>query len=43
MQMTKPPAPIEMLKYTISSKGGNKGAIQLAWENHISSVGVTDN
>jgi hypothetical protein len=41
MQMTKPPALIEMLKYTISSTGGNKGTIQLAWENHIASVPVT--
>jgi hypothetical protein len=41
MQMTKPPAPIEMLKYTISSTGGTKGTIQLAWENHIAAVSVT--
>jgi len=41
MQMTKPPALVEMLKYTISSTGGTKGTIQLAWENHISSVSVT--
>jgi hypothetical protein len=41
MMMTKPPAPIEMLKYTISSSGGNKGTIQLAWEKHIASVAVT--
>src|ERR1700677_1307545 len=40
MQMTKPPALIEMLKYTIDSTGGNKGTIQLAWENHIASVPV---
>lgn len=41
MVMTKPPALIEMLKYTISSSGGNKGTIQLAWEKHIASVAVT--
>jgi hypothetical protein len=41
MEMRKPPAPIEVLKYTISSTGGNKGTIQLAWEKHIASVGVT--
>jgi hypothetical protein len=41
MDMRKPPAPIEMLKYTISSTGGNKGAIVLAWEKHIASVAVT--
>lgn len=41
MEMRKPPAPIEVLKYTISSTGGNKGTIQLAWENHIATVNVT--
>ena len=41
MDMSKPPALIEMLKYTISSTGSNKGTIQLAWENHIASVAVT--
>jgi hypothetical protein len=41
MEMRKPPAPIEMLKYTISSTGGNKGTITLAWEQHIASVAVT--
>jgi hypothetical protein len=41
MQMSKPPALIEVLKYTISSSGGNKGTIQLAWEKHIASVPVT--
>ncbi len=30
-----------MLKYTISSTGGNKGTIQLAWEKHVASVSVT--
>jgi hypothetical protein len=41
MEMHKPPAPVEVLKYTITSTGGNKGTIQLAWEKHIASVGVT--
>jgi hypothetical protein len=41
MEMKKPPAPIETLKYTITSAGGNKGTIQLAWEKHIASVAVT--
>ncbi len=41
MEMSKPPGPIEVLKYTISSTGGNKGKIQLAWEKHIASVAVT--
>ena len=41
MEMKTPPAPVEVLKYTISSTGGNQGTIQLAWEKHIASVGVT--
>jgi hypothetical protein len=38
MAMSKPPAPIENLKYTITNQGGNKGKLQLEWENHIASV-----
>ena len=41
MDMKTPPAPVEVLKYTITSTGGNKGLIQLAWEKHMASVGVT--
>jgi hypothetical protein len=41
MEMSKPPAPVEMLKYTIIARGGNKGTIRLAWENHVASVPVT--
>ena len=41
MEVSKPPAPVETLKYTISSAGGNKGTIQLAWEKHVASVPVT--
>ena len=41
MDMKTPPAPIEVLKYIITGTGGNKGTIQLAWEKHIASVGVT--
>jgi hypothetical protein len=41
MEMSKPPAPIETLKYTITSAAGNKGTIQLAWEKHVASVAVT--
>jgi hypothetical protein len=40
MTMSKPPSPIEVLKYTITSKGGNQGTIELGWENHIGTVGV---
>ena len=41
MTMTKPSAPVEVLKYTISDNGGGKGTLQLAWENHVASVPIT--
>ncbi len=41
MKMSKPPATVEMLKYTISSTGGSKGTIELAWEKHVASVAVS--
>jgi Protein of unknown function (DUF2911) len=41
MEMHKPSAPIETLKYKITSAGNNKGTIQLAWEKHVASVEVT--
>lgn len=41
MTMSKPPAPIETLKYTLSDEGGNKVKLQLEWENHIASVPIT--
>ena len=40
MTMSKPPALVEVLKYTITSTGGKKGKIELAWENHVASVPV---
>jgi hypothetical protein len=41
MTMSKPASPVETLKYTISTLGGNKGKLQLEWENHIASVPLT--
>jgi hypothetical protein len=41
MGMKSPPAPIEVLKYTITSTGGDKGVIELAWEKHMATAGVT--
>jgi hypothetical protein len=41
MTMSKPPAPIENLKYTLTDAGANKGKLELAWENHIASVPIT--
>ena len=40
MEMSKPSSLVEQLKYTVSSDGGNKGKITLAWENHEASVPV---
>jgi hypothetical protein len=41
MTTTKPAAMVEQLKYTISSTGGNKGKLSLAWENVDASVNFT--
>ena len=41
MKMSKPSAPVEQLKYEISSTGGNKGKLTLSWENHVASVDFT--
>lgn len=40
MTMSKPSAPIETFKITLSATG-NKGKLQMEWENHIASVAVT--
>lgn len=41
MTMSKPPAPIEQFKITLSDQGGNKAKLQMEWENHIASVPIT--
>ncbi len=41
MNMSKPPALVERLKYTLTSQGGNLGRLQLEWENHVASVPIT--
>ncbi|HYP08311.1 MAG TPA: DUF2911 domain-containing protein [Bryobacteraceae bacterium] len=41
MTMTKPAAPVESLKYTLTDAGGNKGKLELAWENASASVPIT--
>jgi hypothetical protein len=41
MNMSKPPATVENLKYTLSDEGGKKGKLQLAWESHVASVPFT--
>lgn len=41
MTMSKPPALVETLKYTLTDQGGNKVKLQLEWENRVASVAVT--
>ena len=41
MTMSKPPAMVEQMKFTLSNAGGNKGKLQLAWEDHVASVAFT--
>jgi len=41
MDMSKPPAPIETYKMTLSSTGAKTGKLQLEWENVIASVPIT--
>jgi hypothetical protein len=41
MTISKPSAPIETYKITLSSAGGNKGKLQMEWENVIASVPFT--
>ena len=40
MHMSKPPALVERLKYTLTDDGGNKGKLELAWENHVACVSI---
>jgi Protein of unknown function (DUF2911) len=41
MMMSKPPTPVETMKYTLADTGGGKAEMQLAWENHVGAVPVT--
>lgn len=41
MTMTKPPAPIERLKYVLTDKGDGRGELRLEWEDHIATVPMT--
>lgn len=41
MEMSKPPALVEVYKMTLSSGAGNSGKLQLEWENHVASVSFT--
>jgi hypothetical protein len=41
MTMSKPPALVESMKFTIAEAGGNKAKLTLEWENHSASVAIT--
>jgi hypothetical protein len=41
MTMSKPPAMVEQMKFTLSNAGGNKVRLQLAWEDIVASVMIT--
>jgi hypothetical protein len=41
MAMGKPPAVVANLKYTLTDLGGNKGRLELSWENRTASVDFT--
>src|SRR5215831_12252325 len=38
MTMSKPPAVVETLKYTLTDKGAGAGELRLEWENHAAIV-----
>jgi hypothetical protein len=41
MTMSKPPALVEQLKYTLTDQGANKVELKLAWEQHVATVPMT--
>lgn len=41
MTMSKPPAMVEQMKFTLANAGGNKARLQLVWEDHAASVAIT--
>jgi len=41
MKMSKPSAPVETMKLTLSSEGGNKGKLQMEFDNTIASIPFT--
>ena len=38
MTMSRPAAPVETLKYTLTDKGGGVGELRLEWEQHVATV-----
>jgi hypothetical protein len=41
MTMSKPPALVETLKYTIADKGAGKGELRIEWEHRVATVPIT--
>ena len=41
MDMSKPPAPVETFKITLTATGPNSGKMEFAWENKVASVPFT--
>jgi hypothetical protein len=41
MDMTKPPAPVEVFKITLTATGPNSGKLECAWENKVATVPFT--
>jgi hypothetical protein len=40
MNMSKPAAPVETLKYSLTDEGANKAKLTIEWENHVASAPV---
>jgi hypothetical protein len=40
MTMSRPPALVETLKYTLTDKGGGAGELRLEWEQHVATVTI---
>jgi hypothetical protein len=40
MTMSRPPALVETLKYTLTDKGGGAGELRLEWEQHVATVSI---
>ena len=41
MDMSKPPAPVETMKITLTATGGNSGKLEIAWDGKVASVPFT--
>jgi hypothetical protein len=41
MDMSKPPAPVETMKITLTATGANSGRLEIAWDNTVASVPFT--